>query len=392
MKKVTDLIGKKNRRIIGAISGTSIDAVDLVLTEISGSGKDAQISVISARSEEIPGEIREFILKSSNKDTGSVEDVCKLNFAVGHLFADSINKFLKTNDLSSNDIDVIGSHGQTIYHHPKSDNIAGYSVKSTLQIGDPSVIANLTGILTVGDFRNADMALGGEGAPLAPYLDFVLFRSRDVSRLLINIGGISNITFLKKDCSIEDVIAFDTGPGNMLLDRLSKEFYNKPFDESGHEASKGNLNQKLLDEILRFDNYYNAKPPKSTGREYYGESFIEYILSVAQGISDEDVMRTVTDYTAYTIHYNVKEFGNKTPDEIIVSGGGAKNEFLMELLRQYFKDSKVTELNYNGITSDNKEAVLFALLANETIHGNPAGMPMVSGADKSAVLGKICLA
>ncbi len=392
MKTVIDLIDKKNRRIIGAISGTSIDAVDLVLTEISGFGKDAQISVVASGSEDIPGDIRDFILKTSDKDTGTVEDVCKLNFAVGHLFADSINKFINKNGLSNSDIDVIGSHGQTVYHYPKDDNVSGYSVKSTLQIGDPSVIANLTGIMTIGDFRNADMALGGQGAPLAPYLDYVLFRSSDKTRLLINIGGISNITFLKKDCSIEDVIAFDTGPGNMLLDRLSKEFYNKPFDENGSQAAKGKLNQKLLDEIMRFDNYYNTKPPKSTGREFYGESFYEYIISVAQNISDEDVMRTVTDYTAYTIHYNVKEFINETPDEVIVSGGGAKNEFLMELLKQYFNDSKVTELNYNGITSGNKEAVLFALLANEALHGNPAGMPSVSGAGKSSVLGKICLA
>jgi anhydro-N-acetylmuramic acid kinase len=170
-----------------------------------------------------------------------------------------------------------------------------------------------------------------------------------------------------------------------------KEFYDKPYDENGVTASKGKLQQKLLDDILKFDNYYNRKPPKSTGREFYGESLVDYILSIAHGVSDEDVIRTVTNYTAYTIHYNLVEFIRAKPDEILVSGGGANNDFLMGLTKDYFIDADVKPLNEGGINSDNKEAVLFAVLANETINGNPANVPSVSGAERSAILGKICL-
>lgn len=394
MKKVIDLINKEQKLIIGVLSGTSVDAVDVVLTEMQGSGTNTKLSVLNFDSFPIPPEIKDYVLKSSNKDTGTVEDVCKLNFLIGNLFADSVNNFLSKHGLNNSDIDLIGSHGQTLYHIPGNEELYGYKTRSTLQVGDPSVIANKTGIITVGDFRTADMALGGEGAPLVPYLDYVLFRSSDRNRLLINIGGISNVTYLSKGGELNNVTAFDTGPGNMAIDRLMKEFYDKPYDENGSIAASGNIQQKLLDNILRFDNYYNRKPPKSTGREFYGEGFVEYILSVASGVSDEDVIRTVTDYTAYTIHYNVSNFIDGSPkeiNEILVSGGGANNDFLMGLLKEYFSGADVKPLDEGGINTDNKEAVLFAVLANEAIHGNPANVPSVSGAERSVVLGKICL-
>lgn len=388
---INSIINKDKKLIIGILSGTSVDAVDVVLTEVQGSGTNTKVSVLNFDSFPISTEIKDYVLKSSNKDTGTVEDVCKLNFLIGNLFADSVNKFLAKHNINNKDVDLIGSHGQTLYHIPDQEELHGYPVRSTLQIGDPSVIANKTGIITVGDFRTADMALGGQGAPLVPYLDFVLFRSSDMNRLLVNIGGISNVTYIPKDSEIDSITAFDTGPGNMVIDSLMKEFYDKPFDEDGATAANGKLQQKLLDDILKFDNYYNRKPPKSTGREFYGESFIEYILSIAPGVSDEDVIRTVTDYTAYTIHYGVSEFINGKPDEILVSGGGANNKFLMGLIKDYFIDADVKPLAQDGINSDNKEAVLFAVLANETIHGNPANVPSVSGAERSTILGKICL-
>ena len=392
MKKVIDLVNKERKRIIGILSGTSVDAVDVVLTEVQGSGAGTDVTVLNFDSFPVPPEIKEYVLKASNKDTGTVVDVCKLNFIIGNLFADSVNNFLSKHGLKNKDVDLIGSHGQTLHHIPDEGELHGYKIKSTLQVGDPSVIANKTGIVTIGDFRTADMALGGEGAPLVPYLDYVLFRSSSANRLLINIGGISNITYLPKDGELNDITAFDTGPGNMVIDRLMKEFYEKSYDENGAMAASGKLQQKLLNDILKFDNYYNRKPPKSTGREFYGESFVEYILSIAPGVSDEDVIRTVTDYTAYTIHYNVAEFiSNAKPDEILVSGGGANNDFLMGLIKDYFIDVDVKPLNVDGINSDNKEAVLFAVLANETINGNPANVPSVSGAERSAILGKICL-
>jgi anhydro-N-acetylmuramic acid kinase len=398
---INSIINKDKKLIIGILSGTSVDAVDVVLTEVEESGTSTKVSVLNFDSFPISTEIKDYVLKSSNKDTGTVEDVCKLNFLIGNLFADSVNKFLSKHGIKNKDVDLIGSHGQTIYHIPAEEELHGYPIRSTLQVGDPSVIANKTGIVTIGDFRTADMALGGQGAPLVPYLDFVLFRSSDMTRLLINIGGISNVTYLpksidsesrdSKNSGINSITAFDTGPGNMVIDSLMKEFYDKTYDEDGATAANGKLQQKLLDDILKFDNYYNRNPPKSTGREFYGESFIEYILSIAHGVSDEDVIRTVTDYTAYTIHYGVSEFINGKPDEILVSGGGANNKFLMGLIKDYFIDADVKPLAQDGINSENKEAVLFAVLANETIHGNPANVPSVSGAERSTILGKICL-
>jgi anhydro-N-acetylmuramic acid kinase len=387
MKKVIDLINKEKKLIIGALSGTSVDAVDVVLAEVNGSGTDTKVNVLYFDSLPISPEFKEFVLVNSDNSTASLRNISQLNFLIGNLFADSILDFLKKNNISADKIDVIGSHGQTIHHVPKPEDLFGYDIKSTLQIGDPSVIANMTGIITVGDFRTADMALGGEGAPLVPYLDYILFRSNTADRLLVNIGGISNISYIPMD---GDMSAFDTGPGNMVIDRLMKEFYGKPFDENGEVAAVGRLNEKLFDNLKKFDNYYNASPPKSTGREFYGESFIDYILSVAHDVSDEDIIRTVTDYTAFTIYYNVKKFIGKTPEEILVSGGGAKNRFLMGLLKEYF-GVEVKPLEQNGITPDNKEAVLFAVLANETINGNPSNVPAVSGAERPAILGKICL-
>lgn len=387
MKKVIDLINKEKKLIIGALSGTSVDAVDVVLAEIKGNGESTEVNVLNFDSIPISPDIKDFILKNSDSSTASLRDISQLNFLIGNVFADSILKFLEKNGIKGRDIDLIGSHGQTIHHIPKPEDLFGYNIKSTLQIGDPSVIANKTGITTVGDFRVADMALGGEGAPLVPFLDDILFRSTDRNILLINIGGISNITFLPKSGSPS---AFDTGPGNMLIDRLMKEFYDKPYDENGETASRGKLNERLFENLRKFDNYYNAAPPKSTGREFYGESFIEYIISVAHDVSDEDIIRTVTEYTAYTIHYNVDAFTKSMPDEILVSGGGANNKFLMGLLKEYFSVD-VKPLEHNGITPDNKEAVLFAVLANETINGNPSNVPSISGAERPAILGKICL-
>ena len=391
MKKVIDLINRDKKLIIGVLSGTSVDAVDIALTEVIGSGADTKVSVVKFDSIPIPQDIKQYVLRASNKESGTVADVCKLNALIGNLFADSINNFLSANGIDKKDVDLIGSHGQTLYHIPQEEELHGYKFKSTLQVGDPSVIANKTGITTVGDFRTADMALGGEGAPLVPFLDYVLFKSDTKNRLLVNIGGIANVTFLPKNGEIDSVTAFDSGPGNMVIDRLMMEFYDKPYDENGVTASDGKIQQKLFDDVLKFDNYYNRKPPKSTGREFYGESFIEYIVSVAHGISDEDVIRTMTQYTAYTIHYNVKEFINGKPDEVLVSGGGANNPFLMGLIKEYFFDAEVKPLELNGINPDNKEAVLFAVLANEAIHGNYANLPLVSGAEKKTVLGKICL-
>jgi anhydro-N-acetylmuramic acid kinase len=386
-----ELIRKKERKVLGVLSGTSVDAVDVVLLKIKASGTGSQIQVIDFQSFKIPLDLKDFILKCSRIKENDVRDICKLNFIIGNFFAVCINKFLKKRKISPKAIDAIGSHGQTVFHIPKPIEKFGIKTKSTLQIGDPSVIANLTGITTVGDFRNADVAVGGDGAPLVPFLDYIMFSDKKKSRILINIGGISNLTYLKKNCRINDVVAFDCGPGNMLIDSLTKIFFNKDYDKDSKIALKGTVDKNLFKFICRLDTYFKSRPPKSTGREFYNKLFVKKIITKSKNISKENIIRTVTEFTAYSIYYNIIHFIKKRDmSEILVSGGGADNILIMNCLQSYFKKSVVKKLEYNGIDSANKEAVLFAVLANETLSGNYGNVPSSTGAVKKAILGKIC--
>lgn len=388
---LTEIIRKKERKVIGVLSGTSVDAVDVVLVNIKGSGIKTLVQVIDFQSFRIENRLKDYILKCSRKNENDVEDICKLNFIIGRLFAEKIKKFLDIRNISGSSIDIIGSHGQTIYHIPKVIKEFGFNTKSTLQVGDPSVIANQTGITTVGDFRTADAAVGGDGAPLVPYLDYILFTDKKKPRILINIGGIANLTYLKKSGRIDEVIAFDSGPGNMLIDGLCREYFGKGFDRDSKIALRGKTDKGLFEYICLEDRYFQSRPPKSTGREYYGKSFLKKIIKKARNISKEDIIRTVTEYTAYTIYFNIKHFIKSTDiSEILVSGGGADNVVIMNSIKSYFANSKVKKLGYRGINSENKEAVLFAVLANETISQNCSNVPSATGAKKEVILGKIC--
>lgn len=386
-----ELFRKKERKILGVLSGTSVDAVDIVLLKIKASGTESQIQVIDFQSFKIPLDLKDFILKCSRIKENDVRDICKLNFIIGKFFAANINKFLKKRKISPKSIDAVGSHGQTIFHIPKPIEKFGIKTKSTLQIGDPSVIANLTGITTIGDFRTADVAVGGDGAPLVPFLDYIMFSDKKKSRILINIGGISNLTYLKKNCRINDVVAFDCGPGNMLIDALCKIFYDKDYDKDSKIALKGTVDKNLFKFICRLDTYFKSRPPKSTGREFYNKTFVKKIITKSKKIPKENIIRTVTEFTAYSIYYNIIHFIKKRDlSEILVSGGGADNILIMNCLQSYFKKSVVKKLEYNGIDSANKEAVLFAVLANETLSGNYGNVPSSTGAEKKVILGKIC--
>lgn len=391
MKKTVNIDGGKSKKAIGVLSGTSVDAVDVVLTRISGAGNSLDVKVIDYAEYKIPSLIRNYVLETSAAGKGAVDDVCRLNFLLGNLYASKINQFLKDRNIKNSSVDFIGSHGQTIHHLPANAKKFGYSVKSTLQVGDPSVIANKTGILTVGDFRTADVAAGGGGAPLVPYLDYTLFRSDKTDRILLNIGGISNLTYLKKNCRLKDVIAFDTGPGNMMIDYLASKFYKKSFDKDCKFAKRGDVSGELIYSILRKDDYYDRKPPKSTGRELYGKEFVDTILKKFPRMRKEDVLATFTFYTAYTIIRNIKEFIKpRGKFELLVSGGGSKNILILDYLKTEFRDADVKVLDDNGINSSNKEAVLFAVLANETLNGRPSNVTSVTGATKNVILGKIC--
>jgi len=379
---------KSRRKIIGILSGTSIDAVDLVLTEITGSGVNSCIKVLDFYSFPIKPELKKLILKFSSDKYGTAADICKLNFIIGRLFSLTINKFLRKNKITSHEIDLIGSHGQTIYHYPFNKNQSGFNSNSTLQIGDISVIANDTGINTIGDFRTADVAVNGQGAPLVPYLDYIISRKRELNCVFLNIGGISNITYIKKNSELKDVIAFDTGPGNILLDFISQKYFNKKFDKNGNIASKGNILPELISKLLSFDKFIYSKPPKSTGREYYNPEFFKKVIA-GRKFDPADIMATFNFYTAYSVFLNIKDL---KIDTIIISGGGSYNLNLVNHIISLFDNIAVEYLDFNGINSSNKEAVLFAVLANELVSGNKANIRSVTGAEKNVYLGKMSFA
>lgn len=393
-KFIERLSEKKNKFVIGLMSGTSVDGVDVVLIQIQGNGIKTKIEQLGFITYPFPKEIKKLILRNAEFKGGNVTEICKLNFLIARIYVSAIKSLCRKIDFPLNKIDLIGSHGQTIHHLPHKEKLFGYDTSSTLQIGDPSVIAKLTGILTVGDFRVGDIALGGEGAPLIPYFDYIIFNSNKRNRALLNIGGISNITVLKKNGKVDDVVAFDTGPGNMLIDYLSKQFFDRDYDKDGKIAKRGKFNFEVFKFLKMNDNFVESKPPKSTGREYYGHKFLTSLIKKFKIIPHEDMIRTVTRFTAYCTYRNyVKFILNDTKiDELFLSGGGARNLQLVKDLKDYFgKSVKVANIETLGISSDAKEAICFAVLANETISGNETNIPRVTGASRKTILGKICL-
>jgi len=393
LQKLFDLSQKENKIVIGLMSGTSVDALDIAVVEISGNGVDTKLKLLKYFEYQYPYGLKEFVLKNSVKQSANIEDICRLNFLLPQIYSEAVKKVCQELNLSSEDVDLIGSHGQTIHHLPEEENLFGQKVRATLQIGDPMALAKLTGIVTVGDFRVGDIAFGGQGAPLVPYVDYILFHSTMVSRALLNLGGIANFTILPKNCTKCETVAFDTGPANMLIDLVCKKYFNIHYDKNGERAESGKLNEKLFQKLLSIDDYIKKQPPKSTGREYYCETFLDNLLK-DENIEAVDLLNTLTDYTAYTVYYNYEKFIKPVIeiDELILSGGGANNLYLVKCLKKWFGDKviikKIDEL---GMSSDAKEAICFAVLANETISGNPANMTNVTGATQETILGKICL-
>jgi len=394
MQKLVDLSKKDTKYVIGLMSGTSLDGIDVALVKIDNNWVDTKINLIGFLEHPFPAGLRETILKNSLKETSNVEDICRLNFLIPKIYVEAIETLCSQINFEIEKIDLVGSHGQTIQHLPKEVNYFERMIASTLQIGDPSVIAKLLGVTTVGDFRTGDVALGGQGAPLVPYFDFLLFHSTEKNRALLNIGGISNITVLNKSGSQKDVLAFDTGPGNMMIDLLMQKFFDKKFDVNGDVARSGKLNDDLLTALITKDNFIESVPPKSTGREYYGIEFLDNLFTEFNDVTPENWLHTITKFTAYAIFRNYEKFiqAETELDEIIISGGGAKNLFLYECLSDYFgKNTEVEVIDKIGISSDAKEAICFAVLANETISSNPSNIPRTTGASKPTILGKICL-
>ncbi len=374
------------------MSGTSADGIDAVVVEITGNGKKTTIREIAFATYPFPRGYKKFLLQNSDPDTARLDDLTRLNVLIADLFADAAKKIAKSAGKRLSEIDIIGSHGQTVHHLPVAKKIFGKKFRATLQLGDPSVIAKRTGIVTVGNFRMGDIAAGGTGAPLVPLFDFLILRSKTKNRLVLNIGGIANFTVLPRNCSINQVLAFDTGPGNMVIDALVQRLYHKNFDNRGAIASSGKIVPILLNR-LRMHPYFTVKPPKSTGRELFGKEFVEKLLKYSRGIHSRDIITTVTEFTALSIFESYIRFVLPTisVDEILVSGGGTQNRYLMEALQRYFGKVEIKSTDAVQISSDAKEAICFALLANETISGNPGNIPGSTGARKQTDLGTICL-
>jgi len=393
MNHLQEIISKPEKLAIGLLSGTSLDGVDAALVNIRNHGLEVKVKLVDFFTFSYPEGLKAKLLEISTRGKGSVNEICRYNVVLGEIFANAINALLKKAGADADDVDFVGSHGQTVHHLPKPEKVFGYTITSTLQLGEPCVIAKRSGILTVADFRPADMALGGQGAPLVPYLDFTLFRSLEKSRALLNIGGIANFTILKNGCSLSDVIAFDTGPGNMVIDYLMNKLFSSPFDKNGEIASSGRISEKLLDLTLKHP-YFKKQPPKSTGREEFGSEFCEIFLAESErlNLSKEDSITTASELTVRSVLAALKNFGPSEIglDEIIVSGGGTENLYIMESLAAASAGVSVKPTDKYGIPSAAKEAILFALLANETICGNPGNVPSVTGANTPTILGKIC--
>ncbi len=376
------------------MSGTSCDGIDACLVKITGNGLSTEVDVMGFETYPYTREIRELIISVSQRQTGTVDKICQLNFTLGRLFADAAIRIAGKLSLPVSEIDVIGSHGQTVYHIPSSKEKAYKEVRSTLQIGEPAVISQVTGVTTVADFRTRDIAAGGEGAPLVPYADFILFGSKGVSRAIQNIGGISNVTFLPADCDINDIIAFDNGPGNMIIDRLAEIITDGRlrYDNDGELASKGMVNQGLLERLCS-NPYLLQHPPKSTGREDFGIQFSDdlYRKSRMDNMDVLDVITTITAFTARSISDSYKRFiqPSYSISEAVISGGGVRNPVLFHYLKEYLGGIRIRKVDDFGIPSEAKEALAFAILANETICGSPGNVPSATGARERVVLGKI---
>jgi anhydro-N-acetylmuramic acid kinase len=375
------------------MSGTSADGIDVALVRMSG--RTARLENFAAMP--FPGRVREAILRMGEGRATTTGEISQLNFLLGEIFADAALAACRKFRVRPSEIALIGSHGQTVFHQGTATSFCGRKVASTLQIGDPSVIAGRTGITTVGDFRPADMAAGGQGAPLVPFVDYLLYRDARVGRAALNIGGIANVTVIPRAAKIGDVFAFDIGPGNMVIDALVRHFTRgrKAFDRNAEMGGRGKVLPGLLADLLR-DAYFSKAPPKTAGREQYGEKYVRRMLTHrdARRARAEDVVRTATILTALSIVDAIHRFvpARGGVSELIVSGGGAHNPLLMAQMEAALPEIRLRTSDEFGVPGDAKEAFAFAVLGWETLQRRTSNVPGATGARKAVVLGKVCYA
>ena len=393
-----EIRSKPVRRVVGLMSGTSVDGIDAALVEIGGTDEAPEVRLVAFEDRPWPEEVRRQIFPLFRPETATVDKIGYMNFLMGEIYARSVSSVVEKAGLTLADIDLIGSHGQTIWHAPEVCGKDGFPVRFTVQIGEGSVIAARTGVPTVSDFRVADMAVGGQGAPLVPFSEYLLYRRPGETILLQNIGGIGNMTVLPGDEGPEAVYAFDTGPGNMIIDAVVSALTGgaKTYDAGGAMAAEGRVDEALL-AMLQQDPYYDMPLPKTTGRELFGVQYVGKILDYqrAHGLSDADVLATVTDLTAWSIADGYARYvlPRRQAAELVVGGGGSYNATLLGFLRTRFAPYGVQVRTQEdlGWSSDAKEAVAFALMADCCVREKPNVLPSVTGAKAAAIMGKISL-
>ena len=391
--------------VAGVMSGTSADGVDVALARVAGRGFSLRFELLGHLHSAYPQTVRQAVLQTMNAGQAGVADLSRLNFLLGELYAEAVRKAQQRFRIRP---DLVGCHGQTIYHQGAATAFLGKRIACTWQLGEGAVIAKRLGIPVVSDFRPADMAAGGKGAPLVPYLDYVVFRDRRVGRIVQNIGGIANLTAIPPGATADRVLAFDTGPGNMVIDAVMQELFGKSFDRGGKIAASGAVIEPVVERIVR-QPFFRTRPPKTAGREEFGREFVREFLHACGQVRKQDIVATATALTAQTIGDSIERFVvGKIPTsskirekrgihprqafrEIILSGGGAKNGTLLQMISERLAPLgiRIRLSEEFGLPSSAKEAMAFAVLAYETWNRRPSNVPSATGARRPAVLGKI---
>lgn len=367
---------------IGLMSGTSLDGVDVALIGIEGVNLKTQVEVIAYDTLKIDDEIKQKIIQAMDLNQSHSALLSSLNVELGYMFGHAVNQFIKDKNLLSYDISFISSHGQTIYHIPH--NYDEY-LRSSLQLGEGAVISEVCKNTVVSNFRLADIAAGGQGAPLVPFVDYILFSSKEKVRAIHNIGGIANTTILSKSLKLKDVRAWDSGPGNMMIDRACHQLYGKSYDKNGDIANSGKLVQALYDEIMHMP-FFREESPKTTGRELFGDAFTDRLIKKYSDHKPEDIIYTLSMITIDTICLAYKDIAI---DELYLCGGGAYNTFISTQLKRKLKNVSVKMMDELGIPADIKEAVSFAVLGHHTLKRKPSNVMHATGAKTRKILGQI---
>lgn len=378
---------------IGLMSGTSLDGVDAALIEISDNDSQTNYKIAGQYSEPFPAKIRAELHRLCEPSAARIEKVSSMNTYLGNMYADIVNKTLKNYNRTNDELSFISSHGQTIFHQPTMNQTDELDLPNTLQIGDISALSYHTDTPVVGNFRVADIAAGGQGAPLVSYVDHLFFQEDEEDVAVQNIGGIGNVTYLPSKQSRFEPVSFDTGPGNMLIDQLVIKYTNgkMTYDQEGEIASKGSTSQQLLKWLMQ-EPYLHRPYPKTTGRELFGHAYVDHILVAAEKLNLEmpDIIRTLTEWTAETIAFHYRQLNTASPiSKVIIGGGGSRNPVLMNDLRQKLTGSQFHTHNDFGIDNQMKEAMAFAILGHKRLMGDYNQLPVFTGAKSSVIMGEV---